>query len=213
MTLSHRLRMATLSLVAKDSADYWERRYRIGLTSGAGSYGQLAEFKAEIINGFVRANAIQTVVEFGCGDGHQLGLAEYPRYFGLDVSKSAIVHCRQRFHGDATKSFLWYDPDRSVNLANFVKADLTLSLDVIYHLTEEPSYSKHLDDLFSTSHRHVIVYSSDQDGGRTLPHVKHRNFTRDVARDHSAFRLIERIENRYPQQSLARFFFYERSPA
>lgn len=32
------------------SKEYWEQRYAGGGTSGAGSYGKLAEFKAEIIN-------------------------------------------------------------------------------------------------------------------------------------------------------------------
>jgi hypothetical protein len=213
MILSQRLRMATLALVASGSADYWERRYRSGLTSGLGSYGALAEFKAEVINGFVRTNDVQAVVEFGCGDGHQLVLSNYPRYLGLDVSKAAIDLCRQRFGEDRTKSFLWYDPERSINLANFLRADLTLSLDVIYHLTEDSLYQKYLDDLFCTSARFVVVYSSDQESSGTAPHVKHRNFTVDVKQRYPEFRLIERVENRYPEQSFASFFAYERRNA
>lgn len=211
MTLSQRLRMATLALVARGSGDYWERRYRSGLTSGLGSYGSLAEFKATIINGFVRANGVQTVVEFGCGDGHQLGLAAYPRYLGLDVSRAAIDLCRRRFDGDRTKSFLWYDPERSINLENFVQADLTLSLDVIYHLTEDTVYLKYLDDLFWTASQFVIVYSSDCEDGGTPTHVRHRNFTANVKQRYPEFRLIERIDNRYPEQSFANFFLFERS--
>lgn len=33
------------------TADYWENRYAKGGTSGAGSYGRQAEWKAEIVNG------------------------------------------------------------------------------------------------------------------------------------------------------------------
>jgi SAM-dependent methyltransferase len=211
MRLGYLVRQAALTLTTKASGDYWERRYRSGLTSGLGSYGPLAAFKAEIINGFVRGHGVRTVVEFGCGDGHQLGLAEYPSYLGLDVSKSAIDICHQRFRGDPTKSFLWYDPARTINLANFIKADLTLSLDVIYHLTEDHVYARYLEDLFSTSLKYVIVYSSDREGGRSVPHVRHRNFTRDVTRDQAGFRLIGSIENRYPEQSSSSFFLYERA--
>jgi hypothetical protein len=40
------------------SKDYWEKRYAKGETSGAGSYGDLARYKAEIVNAFVEENNI-----------------------------------------------------------------------------------------------------------------------------------------------------------
>lgn len=43
-----------------------------GGTSGAGSYGVLAEFKAEVINSLLLEHSILTAIEFGCGDGSQL---------------------------------------------------------------------------------------------------------------------------------------------
>ncbi len=36
-----------------------------GKNSGAGSYNELAEFKANVLNDFVRENDIQTVIEYG----------------------------------------------------------------------------------------------------------------------------------------------------
>ena len=87
------------------SKEYWERRYAEGGNSGAGSYNKLAEFKAEIINNFVKENCVQTVIEFGCGDGNQLSLAHYQKYTGFDVSKTAITLCKKRFKGDHTKTF------------------------------------------------------------------------------------------------------------
>jgi hypothetical protein len=57
------------------SADYWERRYQKGGTSGAGSYNHLAEFKAEFLNAFVAEHHVASVIEFGSGDGAQLRLA------------------------------------------------------------------------------------------------------------------------------------------
>ena len=65
------------------SAEYWENRYSAGGHSGVGSYGSFAEFKADVLNQFVSTNRVQTVVEFGCGDGNQLSLAKYPKYIGL----------------------------------------------------------------------------------------------------------------------------------
>lgn len=49
----------------------------MGGNSGAGSYNQIGVFKAEIVNNFVKANGVRTVVEFGFGDGQQLTRAEY----------------------------------------------------------------------------------------------------------------------------------------
>jgi len=72
------------------SKEFWEKRYKKMGTSGPGSYGKFAEFKAEIINTFVKNNDINSVTEFGCGDGNQLSLLKVPKYIGLDVSKSVI---------------------------------------------------------------------------------------------------------------------------
>ena len=84
------------------SASYWEQRYGQGGTSGFGSYGRLAEFKAETLNGFVAKMSIQSVIEYGCGDGAQLALSDYPRYVGIDVAENSVSACRQRFADDAT---------------------------------------------------------------------------------------------------------------
>jgi hypothetical protein len=56
----------------KSSETYWIARYKRGGDSGRGSYGKLAQFKAGVINKFVEANKINTIIEFGCGDGNQL---------------------------------------------------------------------------------------------------------------------------------------------
>ncbi|MFI5067905.1 MAG: hypothetical protein ACHP9Z_28540, partial [Streptosporangiales bacterium] len=82
------------------SVGYWERAYARGETSGDGSYGALARGKADFLNQFVRAHSVSTVLEFGCGDGNQLSLAEYPAYIGLDVSRTAVGLCQRRFRDD-----------------------------------------------------------------------------------------------------------------
>src|SRR5690625_7083258 len=68
------------------SQEYWEQRYASGVHSGAGSYKKFAQFKADTLNRFVSEHGIRTVTEFGCGDGNQLLLAQYPQYLGIDVS-------------------------------------------------------------------------------------------------------------------------------
>lgn len=208
--LGHLFRQALLLPTFTRSKAYWERRYRLGGISGKGSLGDLAVFKAEVLNAFIRDNGVESVIEFGCGDGKQLSLARYPRYLGQDVSSTAVKMCKKRFKDDPSKCFLCYDPGDTPNLGAFLKADLTLSLDVIYHLVEDRVYEQHLRDLFAASGRFVIIYSSNKDEVATLPHVRHREFTVDVEHLISDFRLARTMENRYPEESPCRFFVFER---
>ncbi len=161
------------------SARYWDRRYTRGGTSGPGSYGDFASFKAEFLNNFVASRHIKSVVEFGCGDGNQLALADYPGYLGLDVSPDAIARCRARFDGDETKRFALYHPGSYQP----VTAELGLSLDVVLHLIEEETFHRHLAHLFASAARNVIIYGPDVDVPRseTAAHVRYRSFTRVIA--------------------------------
>src|SRR5262245_34936259 len=89
-------RLAARADEAFDATAYWDRRYAAGGTSGDGSYGHLAAFKARVLSTFVAENAITSCIEFGCGDGNQLGLIPWPRYIGLDVSVAAVTRCINR---------------------------------------------------------------------------------------------------------------------
>src|SRR5580698_5815352 len=104
-----RLSLLRQQLGFNGSVSFWERNYARGGTSGSGSYGEFAKAKADILNKFVNEHDINSVIEFGCGDGHQLSLADYPSYVGLDVSRSAVKLCKRRFADDPTKSFFLYD--------------------------------------------------------------------------------------------------------
>ena len=132
------------------SGDYWEVRYRDGGTSGAGSVGRLAAFKAATINGFVAANAIRSVIDLGCGDASQLALLELPAdYVGVDVSPSSLARCAARF---PDRRFLTLDELRTVS-----PAELTLSLDVIYHLIEDNVFAATMRTLFAWATRFVVI--------------------------------------------------------
>jgi SAM-dependent methyltransferase len=215
MSLLHRARhllgQAWLALGFRSSQDYWEKRYSLGMTSGSGSAGKLARFKADVINRFVRENSVESVIEFGCGDGLLLELAEYPKYLGIDVSRTAIELCRRRFSGDASKSFLWLDGSSGGAGLEIPRADLTLSLDVLYHLVEDDVYGRHLDQLFRASRRHVIIYSSSQGQESGVPHVRHRDFLRDVHSRFPDFTLVAKIDNPYRPRSFADFYFFSRA--
>ncbi|MDH3583749.1 MAG: class I SAM-dependent methyltransferase [Phycisphaerae bacterium] len=193
------------------AADYWERRYRRGRDSGSGSYGHLAEFKAEVLNRFVEERAVGSVIELGCGDGNQLSLARYPLYLGIDVSETVIRSCMEAFGDHGDKAFLWQRPGLGTRLELFLQADLTLSLDVIYHLVEDEVFDLYLQQLFGMSRRFVIVYSSNEDRQIPARHVRHRCFTDAVAERFADFRLIEQVPNRYPQDSDASFYIFEKA--
>ena len=184
-----------------NSEDYWVRRYNSGRDSGIGSHGKLAEFKAEIINDFVRKHNIETVIEYGCGDGNQLKLAEYPSYFGFDVAPKAIELCRLMFHYDNFKSFWLMDEH------DYETAQLSLSLDVIYHLLEADVYYSYMERLFNSSEQFVIIYSSDYDEEQDV-YIKHREFTRWVSKNKPQWKLRLHIPNKYPKDSRSSFYIY-----
>lgn len=195
------------------SAHYWERNYASGGTSGAGSYHALAEAKAAFLNEFVRTRGIGSVIEFGCGDGNQLSLAEYPSYIGLDVSRSAIRLCRRRFAGDPAKSFFLYDGACFADHAGLFVADLALSLDVIYHLTEDPVFETYMTHLFAAGRRYVVIYATNREWRGTAPHVRHRRFTAWVEARCPDWRLREVTRGPSSGPVRADFFTYERDPA
>lgn len=195
-----------------DSKEYWRRRYARGGGSGDGSYNELAEFKAGVLNGFVRENDIRSVIEYGCGDGNQLRLAEYPVYIGFDVSPLAILRCKTIFANDKTKSFKLMDEYAGES------AELTLSLDVIFHLIEDNVFYEYMTRLFNSSQRYVIIYSSNTDDNsiNLARHVRHRKFTDWVEKEQPQWKMIKHIENIYPytgdnkRGSMSDFYIYKK---
>jgi len=154
---------------------YWEDRYAIGGTSGAGSYGVLAEFKAEIINKYIKDNNLTSVIEFGCGDGNQLKYMNYEKFLGLDVSQTAIDICKKKFKGDKTKNFIVYNP-KNFDRKLLPESDLVICLDVLYHITNDDEFEKTLQEIFSCSARFVILYTTlYKTKNNADPHIKNRN--------------------------------------
>jgi GT2 family glycosyltransferase len=200
-----------LNLNGFNSKEYWEKRYIDGGHSGAGSYNFFAEFKAEVINKFVLKNNIDTVIEFGHGDGNQLKLSNYPKYLGFDVSSTIVELCKNKFKLDKTKKF------KNLDEYNNEKADLTLSLDVIYHLIEDDVFNDYMYRLFNASLKYVIIYSSnDEQLIDKANHVKHRKFSDWIENNMKNWKLIDYIPNKYPytgdhlKGSFADFYVYKK---
>jgi SAM-dependent methyltransferase len=180
----------------RDSASYWEKRYAAGGNSGQGSYDYAAQWKAQTVNALVRTYQVRSVIEFGCGDGQQLSLGEYPSYIGTDISQSAVARCILRFASDNTKSFLVLDPRLIADPLRVLHADMSLSLDVLFHLVEDEARNTYLKGLFRAADRLVVIYSSN--GPIQLPtgpHERHREFTSWVRENCHAWQLIEEIRS------------------
>jgi hypothetical protein len=192
-----------------NSNDYWINRYKNGGNSGPGSYNKLATFKSEVINNFVTENQIITITEFGCGDGNQLKLANYPKYIGYDISPDAIKLCKNYFSNDKSKDFYLLS-----ELKNN-KCELAISLDVIFHLTEDSVFENYMSMLFNSSEKFVIIYSSNEDGPQQN-HFKNRKFTTWIENNESKWELVNKIKNQFPfigddkTGSVSDFYFYKK---
>lgn len=203
----------------ENTQKYWENRYQLGGTSGAGSYGMLSQYKAGILNRFVKENDIHTVLELGCGDGNQLALANYERYIGIDISETAVALCKRRFNEDSSKSFYAYDGIISGQNVLEYRSELTLSLDVIYHLIEDNIFEQYMKTLFLLSKKYVIIYSSDFDHRPewNSAHIYHRKFSTFVEKYLINWSLKAIIKNPYPYNesdsmgtTWSNFFIYEK---
>lgn len=189
-----------------DSIKYWEKRYKKGANSGIGSYGKFADFKAEVINNFLKNNQIDSVIEFGCGDGNQVSLINYPQYLGFDVSETVINTCCDKFTNDHTKTF------KLISAYTNQVAQLTISLDVIYHLVEFDAYETYMNRLFESSHEFVLIYSSNTDEtfSDTSLHVKHRKITHWIKINYPHWSLIKEIKN-HLQNISTNFYIYKKT--
>ena len=96
-------------------------------------------------------------------------------------------------------------------------AELTLSLDVIFHLIEDEVFIDYMEKLFKASSKYVIIYSSNTNTQFNSPtkHFKNRKFTKWVNEKQPDFKLIKFIKNKYPYKklnggSLSNFFIYQK---
>lgn len=178
----------------QNSDTYWKERYNTGGNSGAGSYGRLAEFKARTVNDIVAKNSYQSAIEIGCGDGAQLSLLHIGQYIGVDVSQTIIERCKKQFSDRPSFTFLTQQEfEKSEHIA-----DISLSLDVIYHLVEDIVFDSYMHTLFNAASDCVIIYASNKDETTKDSHVRHRKFTDWVNVHKPNFCQESYIPNPYP---------------
>lgn len=191
------------------SKTFWRDNYREGGHSGFGSLGELAAFKARVLNDFVASHGIESVIELGCGDGNQLALAEYPQYTGLDISPDAIKLCIERFAGDKSKAFFVYDGEGFHDPIGRFRAELAISLDVVFHLVEDDVFETYMQDLFGMAERFVVIYSVNDERWFPDPYSRARRFTDWIDEHRPDWKLIQHIPNEYPSESWSEFYVFE----
>ena len=118
---------------------------------------------------------------------------EYRSYLGFDISKEAIGICRNKFKSDPSKTFA-VNSDYGEE-----KADLAISLDVIYHLVEDDVFESYMIRLFRSSNLYVIIYSSnfEDPSSEDKGHVKNRKFTDYINEKLLHWEMGEHIPNEF----------------
>jgi len=189
-----------------DSNTYWNDRYLKGGNSGEGSYGHFAIFKGDILQKCIENLNIQSIIDYGCGDGNQALYYKCSKYIGIDVSQKAIDLCKKKFYYDIHKEF-YLDNDFFKSFDSSKKVDCAISCDVILHLINPSLYISYLKNLFSLSTKYVIIYSYDCDLKHT-EHVKYHNFTKTIEELFPNWILLNQIMN--PNDKKTGFYIYSK---
>ena len=135
------------------STQFWCDRYARGEPDSA------ANLYGDFLPQFLKSRKVTTVLDYGCGDGHQTRffLGACPVYVGIDPSPHAIELCRKRIpcrqSGDHTCFFLTVD-----EFSLEVRWDVTLSLNVLPFLDEKEVRTDYVRRLFTWSHLYVVVF-------------------------------------------------------
>jgi len=186
--------------------EYWDKRYRKGGSSGDGSRGLLAKFKTDVVNNIIEEYNVTSMIDWGFGDGEQLKTFTDINYLGFEVSETAVKRAQLKY----PEKFFALKKDYKGQ-----KTNLTISLDVIYHLIEDQEYYDYMDKLFFSSTDLVLIYSSNYEEPRKN-HQRRRKFTAYVQEHYPEFKLIKTILNPYPYDpntgkgSLSNFYLYKK---
>lgn len=186
-----------------DSNTYWENRYKKNGNSGEGSYGIHQEFKSGYINKIIPEYGIKTINELGVGDGNMLSHYKgFENFIGYDVSHSVIERCKKIF---SDRDDLIFTND----INYLIPADLTMSIDVSYHIINDDLFKNHLDMLYNMSDKYILIYSTNKDEGDGTAHVFHRKVA-DIFNKNYNVNLIDKQCNPNGSYSALCFYLYEK---
>tara|TARA_R110002074_G_scaffold5504_1_gene27194 strand:- start:273 stop:899 length:627 start_codon:yes stop_codon:yes gene_type:complete len=185
-----------------DSTSYWENRYSNGGNSGRGSYNEIANYKAKIINNFIEKNNIKNLIDYGVGDGNQLSFLKCENIIGLDVSPTIIDQLKLIYGSDNTKQFYLVN---NFNITN--KSTLVISCEVLFHLINIDIWKKYITNLFAYSNKYIIIFAADYDKDYGN-HCKCRKFTDYIKLNYQNWNLKTTIKKN--DSCLGDFYIFEK---
>lgn len=175
-----------------NAKEYWEKRYATGGNSGAGSTGDLLSWKVSVVNRLIGEYGLKTGFEIGSGDGIFANLLNLEKYVGYDISESAVDLANKKFAKPKFKA-------TTKHVAPWRKFDITMSIDVIYHIVDKRDFAKHMNKLFSASKKLVVIYSYPKQPSREVPeHIKFNDFMGWAKHQAHEWELVEHLPNKFP---------------
>jgi 2-polyprenyl-3-methyl-5-hydroxy-6-metoxy-1,4-benzoquinol methylase len=138
-------------LLGSKEAAYWEIRYDLGGTSGAGSVGDSRAWKWEAITKYV--SEVEHVVDVGCGDLSFWEGRECQDYTGIDISTTVIAKDRRLRPG---WTFIASPGERRVEELH---KDCVFCLDLLFHVMEDENFHAILDNLCYYSTNYIFIYN------------------------------------------------------
>ena len=191
------------------SGKYWEKRYSSWWDSWKWSYNEHAKYKSKILNNIIKDNNISTVIEFWCWDWNNLKYYNIKKYIGFDVSKTAIIKCKENYKNDENKSFIYYIPN--LFKSGWLQSQLVISFEVIFHLIEDEIYYKYMADLFNSSSSYVLIFSTNKKNiNMTSAHYKDRVFTKDIPNNFKLIKEFKTPQTKELKSLWSNFFLYKK---
>lgn len=158
---------------------YWDSRWRDGPPC-PGSNGDTAASKAAWLNAAVQDLDVRSIVDWGCGDGGQAALVNVGMYVGIEVAPSAWEAASVALATRDNCCVVLAPPGQQIT----VRADMAVSMDVVFHLTDDREYEEWIARVFGSASRFVAVYGTDYDSV-VNGHMRHHEVTRDAPADWS----------------------------
>jgi SAM-dependent methyltransferase len=148
-----------------DNREFWEARYTtdLGLGSGAGSRGEFAEYKRQLLTRTIEEFRPRSILDVGCGDIEVTrGLPFDGEYTGIDLSPTIVARNRTLrpdwnfIEGD------FLDLVRRDQLG----ADLVICFDVLIHQHDYETYKAFARELVIAARKVAIVNGFEQPRGK-----------------------------------------------
>lgn len=192
----------------KSSKDYWEKWHKKNLKLQDFEINSQLENKIKYLNSWIDQYNIDSIIDFGCGTSPYIENLKCKNYLGVDVSETAIKVCQNKFKNDPSKRF------NLMNKRIEEKSIMTVSLDVVYYLVEDNVFNQYMLNLFNSSNRFVIIYSTNYNHyNELIPYIKHRQITDWVKKHKKEFAMINHIkkadEGAFSEHS-TELFLYEK---